>query len=168
MIYNDAGAATTSDVNIGMLGDHDLGSDYGGAIQAWGDTRAGTMSPDPNIPGSLSTSWISRTGEESSDMAVEDLIEAENDQPPYANQTDPALTGIYVGGSETAPGGVNHDSALVGTTGRAVGLSGGLFPLGLLAVVLAGAPSEIPRFLRVHVTRGKYKGIGALPIGDFS
>ncbi len=168
IVVNDVSAATTFDVAVGMLGEENPPS-YGALIQAWGDTRAGTVAPDPNQPGQLSISWISRTGAESSDMSVDvlNLIEEENDNPPYANETDAALAPVYVGGSESAVGGVSHDSALVGTTGRAVGLSGGLFPLGLIGVVLGGNTSEIPRILRIHVSRGKYKGVSALKIGDF-
>lgn len=167
IVVNDVAAATTHDVAVGMLGAENSPS-YGALIQAWGDTRAGTVAPDPNQPGMLSLSWISRTGAESSDMSVDvlNLIEEENDNPPYANETDPANTAIYVGGSESAVGGVSHDSALVGTTGRAVGLSGGLFPLGLIGISCAGA-SLGTRILRIHVSRGKYKGVSALKIGDF-
>ncbi len=168
IIYNNPGVATTSTIAVGMLGAENT-PNYGGLIQAWGDTRAGTVAPDPNQPGQLSVSWLSRTGAESSDMSVDvlNLVEEENDNPPYANETDPANAPIYVGGSESAIGGVSHDSALVGITGRAVGMSGGLFPLGLIGIALAGGSSEVPRILRIHVSRGKYKGVSALKIGDF-
>lgn len=167
LVINDVGAATTSTFAIGMLGQENPG--YGALIQGWGDTRAGTVAPDPNQPGTLSISWLSRTGEESSDMTVDvlNLVESENDNPPYANETDPALTTIYVGGSESGVGGVGHDSALVGTTGRAVMLRGGLFPVGLLGIHLSGAIDEISRVIRLHVSRGRYKGIAAEKIGDF-
>jgi hypothetical protein len=169
LIVNDSAVpGTTVTYNVGMLGGHAF--PYGALIQGWGDTRAGTVAPDPNQPGELSISWLSRTGEESSDMSVDvlNLVESENDNPPYANETDPALAPIYVGGSESAVGGVGHDSALVGTTGRAVGLSGGLFPLGYIGISIGGAGSdEVERLLRVHVSRGKYKGVLAMKVGDF-
>ena len=100
-------------------------------------------------------------------LDVLNLVEAENDNPPYANETNPANTTIYVGGSESGVGGVGHDSALVGTTGRAVMLRGGLFPVGLLGIHLSGVVDDISRVLRLHLTRGEYKGVAALKIGDF-
>ncbi len=169
IIVNDVGAATTTTYDVGMLGPSVI-NDYGGIIQAWADTRVGTMAPDPLLPGVASTLWITRSGEESSDMSqdVMNLVEQENDNPPYANEPDSANTPIYVGGSESAVGGVSHDSGLVGVTGRAVGLSGGLFPLGMIQITMAGESSPVSRILRLHVTRGKYKGVGALKVGDFS
>lgn len=166
IIENDAGAATTTTWYVGMLGADNTLDKYGGLIQAWGDTRAGTMAPDPNIPATLSSSWISHTGEESSEMATDvlNLVESENDHPPYANITDPVATASYVGGSESAPGGVLHDQGLAGSTGRAVILQGGFFPLGLLQINVGGPGNAL---FRIHLTRGDYKGVAAAKIGDF-
>lgn len=170
--YNDAGAATTSTLNPGMLGANNLGANYGGLIQTYGDTRAGTMAPDPNIPDTVSSSWIMRTGEESSEMVTDVLndIEGENDLPPYANITDPAVSPIYVGGANSAPGGVLHDATTLGTTGRPIAMAGGLFPCGLMKVVPSWTDSSPGqnRILRVYLTRGTYKGLAAKQMGDFN
>ncbi len=165
---NDPGAATTTTYHLGMLGP--TATPYGGVIQEWGNTRAGTVAPDPNVPGALSLSILSRTGEESSAMSTEvlNLIESENDDPPYANVTDPTLDPIYAGGI-TVAGGVFSDRSVTGTTGRAVSLNGGLFPLGLIRLELAGASvGEVAPLFRIHMTRGEYKGVAALKCGDFS
>ena len=143
---------------------------YGGIIQEWGNTRSGTMAPDPLTPGALSGSILSRTGAESSLMATEvlNLVEGENDNPPYANQTDIALDPIYAGGI-TIAGGVFSDKSVTGSTGRAVSLNGGLFPLGLIRLEIAGAAvGDIHPLFRIHMTRGEYKGVAALKCGDFS
>lgn len=171
LFYNDVGAATVSEVAVGMLGDNDLGNDYGALIQTWGDTRAGTVAPDPNIPGALSGSWVMRMGEESGDMAQDVLgkLESENDFPPYANVTDPADSPIYHGGANSVAGGVVHAVALSGATGRPNLLPGGLFPLGLLYVQTDGSFSSLGKcIIRIHLTRGSYKGVNALPMGDFN
>lgn len=167
IVVNDAAAATTSVWTIGMLGDNNF--PYGGMIQAWGNTRSAVLAPDPLTPDVASLSWIVRTGESSSDMSVDviNLLEGENDNPPYANQPDTALQSTYVGNSESAVGGILVDKALTGTTGRAINLDGGLFPLGMMTVNLAGDGTA--GTLRVHMTRGSYKGsVAALPLGDFS
>ena len=162
-MVNDHAAATSSTINVGMLGANNL--PYGSLMDAYGDTRPATLSPDPMMPDDASGSWITRTGEESGEMAekVINLLEAENDTPPYANVVDPALDPSYVGNSQSAPRGVLLDASVAGTTGRSVNLNGGLVPLGLLAISSAGGPYK----LRVHMTRGDYKGVAAKPMGSF-
>ncbi len=171
LFYHDVGAATVSEVAIGMLGANDLANDYGALIQTWGDTRAGTVAPDPNVPGALSSSWMMRTGQESGDMSQDVLgkLETENDIPPYANEVDPANAPIYVGGSESVSGGVLHGSTVTGTTGRASSITGGLFPCGLLYLGIGGVTPPAGIFhVRVVLSRGKYKGVAALSMGDFN
>lgn len=165
---NDIGAATTDVVNVGMLGDNDLLNDYGGLIEAYGNTRTATLSPDPLTPNVASQSWITRTGEASAEMSqdVIDLIETENDQPPYANQADVALAATYLGNSQSATHGTLVDTTVTGSTGRGVSLNGGLFPLGMMLVAIASVGTS--SVIRVHLTRGEYKGVAALPMGDFS
>jgi len=166
LVTHDLAAATTSTVNVGMLGANNL--PYGSLMEAYGDTRVATLSPDPVMPGGASGSWITRTGEESADMSADviQLIEDENDTPPYANQTDPDGLGLpptYVGNDQSAPRGIMMDSSVAGVTGRSVTLNGGLVPLGLLAIETAGGAYT----LRVHMTRGTYKGVAAKPMGSF-
>ncbi|HIO73148.1 MAG TPA: hypothetical protein EYN38_08630 [Flavobacteriales bacterium] len=164
--YNDAAAATVSPLLVGMLADDNVAGGYGSLMHAYGVLRSPTLAPDPLVPVFASGSWITKTGEESSDMsaAVIDIIEDDNDDPPYANQTDTLLPPTYVGGDQSSPGGMMMDTSVTGSTGRSVSLSGGLVPCGLLVVTLGATQSGV---LRVHVTRGNYKGVAALPMGDF-
>lgn len=172
--YNDAGTATTSTLTPGLLGPNNLGAGYGALIQTYGDTRAGTVAPDPNLPADVSSSWIMRTGEESSEMVTDVLndIEGENDLPPYANVVEDGTSPspIYVGGANSAPGGVLHDATTLGTTGRPITMSGGLFPCGLMKVVPSwtDATEGQNRILRVYLTRGTYKGVAAMQMGAFN
>jgi hypothetical protein len=170
MEVHDVDLATTQRFPIGMLGDSNVGAGalYGGLIDAWGVTRSATVAPDPLTPTEASYSWITRTGATSEAMsgAVITLIEDENDLPPYANQTDTTLAPTYVGNGESAPYGMMVDMGTTGSTGRALSLDGGLFPLGYLVVQNAGVEDYT---LRVHCTRGNYKGaVAALSMGDFS
>ncbi len=163
IVRNDLGAATTTTINVGMLGADNL--PYGSLMNAMGDTRVATMAPDPLMPGDVSSSWITRAGEASAAMTnvIIELIEEENDLPPYANQTDTTLPPIYVGGDQSAPRGVLLDKSVSGSTGRSVSLNGGLIPLGLLAIRTDSTEFS----LRVHVTRGTYKGVAAKSMGSF-
>jgi hypothetical protein len=169
IVRNDHAAATTTTISVGMLGDDDLAAatPYGSLMDAYGSTRVATLAPDPLLPTDASGSWITRTGEQSGEMSerVINLIEDENDFPPYANQNDVTLPPTYVGNGQSAPGGIMMDTSVTGTTGRAVSLNGGLVPLGLMVVTMGGGAGGI---LRVHCTRGDYKGVASVSMGDFS
>lgn len=170
LVVNDAAAATTTTILIGMLGDDDLAVNYGSLMNAYGDTRVATLSPDPLNPFVGSASWITKSGEQSADMSADviDLLEDENDRPPYANQHNTALAPTYVGNGESAPGGLLMDMAVTGSNGRAVSLDGGLVPLGFIVFHADMADPLNVATIRVHCTRGEYKGVAALSMGDFS
>lgn len=170
IVRNDHGTATTTTLLVGMLGDDDLAVNYGSLMQAYGDTRAPTLSPDPLTPVVASQSWITRAGPAAAEMSADviDLIEDENERPPYANQNDPNLPPTYVGNSQSAPGGLLLDVAVTGTTGRPVSLDGGLIPLGFIIFNADMEDEGQVATLRVHCTRGVYKGVAALKMGDFS
>ena len=177
IVFNDPNAVATSSspptttYNVGMLGGDDAPAFYGSAMQVYGDTRPATLSLDPLLPVGASSSWITRTGAESAEMSTDviDLIENENDFPPYANQADVSYAPIYNGGLESVDGGFLHDKIMVGSTGRAVQLNGGLIPLGLIAMWCKNMDqSSTGGILRVHCSRGEYKGVAALKMGDFS
>lgn len=171
IVYHDPAAPGTSNtLDIQMLGQNDLPNGRAALIDTWGEIRIRTMNPDPLVPLEASTSWAVWTGENAAEQTSEiiNLIEDENDSPPYANQPDTTLEAILIG-ANSLPGGVLVDTALVGTTGRSVSLDGGLIPCGLLKVEVGGTEAPyIHATLRVHVTRGEYKGVAALPMGDFS
>lgn len=166
---HDLAAATTARYPVGMLGDsnQNFGLEYGGLIDAWGDTRSATVAPDPLMPNVGSANWMTRTGATSQEMSeqVINLIEDENDFPPYANQNDVSQPPTYVGNGQSAPNGMMVDRIVAGTTGRAMTLNGGLFPLGYIVIQTDAADGY---YVRVHCTRGTYKGVAALPMGDFS
>lgn len=167
IVFNDLAAATTTTVNVGMLGNDNVPFGYGSLLTAYGDTTVATQAPDPLNPQMASSSWITRTGEQSAEMAedIVDLIEDENDLPPYANQTGVGLSPTYVGNDQSAPHGLMVDQGVTGSTGRAISLNGGLFPCGLMAIATGGSG---PFTLRVHMTRGTYKGVAAKSMGSFS
>lgn len=171
IVRNDHAAATTTTIYVGMLGANDIaGNQYGSLMEAYGDTRVATLAPDPLLPDEASGSWITRTGPASGEMSerVINLIEDENDNPPYANQTDTSLPPIYVGNDQSAPGGLLLDTSVTGTTGRAVTLNGGLLPLGYMIFRADMTDPEAVATLRVHCTRGEYKGVASLSMGAFN
>ena len=170
IMRNDPVAATVTTIVVGMLGDDDIANQYGSLMDAYGDTRAATMAPDPLLPNVAPASWIIAAGAASSAMTstVVDYIEDENDRPPYANQEDETLPPTYVGNGQSAPGGLLLDMSRVGSTGRPVTLDGGLLPLGFLIFNATMVNTEAVANLRVHCTRGEYKGVAALSMGEFN
>lgn len=164
---NDNAAATTTRYAVGMLGASNAVAAYGGLIDAWGDTRSATLAPDPLTPAVASLNWITSTGAASDEMIGEvvQLIEGENDFPPYANQNDVSQPPTYVGNDQSATYGMMVDRVVAGTTGRSMSLNGGLFPLGYIVIQTDALDGY---YVRVHCTRGSYKGVAALPMGDFS
>lgn len=168
IVYYDA-ANVAQEMQIGMLGD-DNTPDYGGAIEAWGDVRAGILTPDPLIYDDYSTSWIGHLGPAAEDLEqpVEDLIQDENDLPPYLYESDPTNDPKYVGASTVGSDGVPHSYSLINTINENIHVPGGLFPLGMFVVKAPPTVDSSGVFrMIVSVTRGAYKGVAALKMGDF-
>jgi hypothetical protein len=165
VFYDAANAVHT--MPIGMLG-ADNTPTYGGVIEAWGDTRTGVMTPDPLLPDAFSESWIGHTGPaaEALEEPVQVLIADENDFPPYQFEADPTQDPKYTGAS-IATDGVPHSVQLVNSVNQNTHISGGLFPLGFIVFKYFGLETSQMKLI-VHVSRGEYKGVAALPLGDFS
>ncbi len=159
MVYMSAGASVV--LPIGMLGD-DNTPVYGSVIEAWGDTRRTVLPIDPNVPGTLSTSWLEHMGPGPEDLEedVENLIEAEGDQPPYAITESPANP-IYLGGAAGGSDGIPHALLEIPQTAAPLFIDGGVFPLGMILWMNGGDQS-----LTVHTARGEYKGVAARRMGD--
>lgn len=168
LIATVASSAQAQTINVGMLGLDDMSVAYGSLINVYGETRVATLAPDPLLPTAASTSWITRVGPEPADMQedVINLIEAENDYPPYANEEDVTSPPIYNGGAFSADNGFLMDKGRVGSTGRPLTLNGGVVPLGLMILRIVST-SGADGLFRVHCTRGNYKGVAAVPMGDF-
>lgn len=168
IVYYDA-SNTVREMSIGMLGDDNTPT-YGGCIEAWGDTRQGVLTPDPLVYDDYQTSWIGHTGPSSEDLEqpIENLIQDENDHPPYLFEADPTADPRYVGGSYVGADGVPHGIQTINAIFDNVIFAGGAFPLGMFVMKLQNADSPGPVKFMVHMSRGDYKGVAALKMGDFS
>lgn len=147
---------------VGMLGP-DQSHLYGGIIEAYGDTRRTSHAEDPNLPPSFSTSWIEHMGPASGEMEtdIENLVEIEGDQPPYAITEDPADP-IYLGGATTGNQGISHCALQIPTTNAPLHVQGGAFPLGQMLVTTGASGATIT----IHCSRGFYRGVAARPMGE--
>ncbi len=139
---------------------HMLGPDVAGAgapdliksagiIHGYADTRA-RVQAEPAVPGDMSTSWMTLlTDDGSQEPELAQLIEDQNDLPPYAETN-------YPGGDTNFIGGVAQ-TIMVTTTSLAVDKDLGFkVPLGLIKVVHV---SQGDGNLILHLTPGHHKGV---------
>lgn len=142
---------------------HILGSDVAGAgapdliasaaiVKGYANTRA-RVQPGPSVFTSMSTNWMTLlTDDGSQEPELADIIEVENDNPPYDDDE-------YVGGSTNFNDGVVQ-TTLVTTSSLGVDKDLGFkVPLGLLKVLVAS--SDQTTTLTIHLTPGTYKGVHA-------
>lgn len=149
------------------------GPDSGGSIksltQAYEESRATVQAISPNVPAGMSTSFFNLlTDSGSQEPELADVIEDENDQPPYDTLSYPG--GALNGGTPvTVQFGAISASEVDGRLG------GFIAPCGLLEISVVGrdasgtkiASSLMPELdLLLHVAPGAYKGVAAIPMGQ--
>ncbi len=125
----------------------------GGIIKMYQDTRA-RQQQEPLVPADMSVSWGTQiTDSGSQDPELADIIDAENDLPPYDNDD-------YVGGDGNFNLGVTQ-SFLITTTSLASDKDLGFkVPLGLMKLQYQG---EAASFI-MHLVPGHYKGLMATEV----
>lgn len=138
-------------------------------VNAYQESRAYVQTPSPLIPGGMSTSFFNLlTDSGSQEPELADVIEQENDEPPYdANQYQGGVTN---GNVESLVGYSAISAAEVdGRIGPFVA------PCGLIRIDIKGydssgepvIPENMPAFdIVLHVAPGMYKGVAALPMGQ--
>ncbi len=126
----------------------------GGVIQAYQDTRAQVRSGSPEVPAAMSTSWMTLlTDDGSQEPELADVIEDQNDAPPYDVDE-------YPGGAGNFNTGVVKSITLVTTALMRSTDRGFKVPLGLLKVNSNIGNEGSPGFLlTLHLAPGDYKGV---------
>ena len=138
-------------------------------VKAYQESRATVQQFDPNVPAELSTSFFNLlTDSGSQEPELADVIEGENDQPPYDLNN-------YPGGE------INADSAVIVGYGAISAsevdgrIGGFVAPCGLIEIQINGydsagnaiADASMPEVeLLLHVAPGNYKGVAAIPMGQ--
>ena len=131
----------------------------GGIIKMYQDTRA-RQQQEPLVPADMSVSWGTQlTDSGSQDPELADIIDAENDLPPYDNDD-------YVGGDGNFNQGVIQSSLIVSTSILSDKDIGFKVPLGLIKVTssTSGDGSGNGFLLTIHLTPGHYKGLMATEV----
>ncbi len=137
--------------------------------QAYEDSRATVQSPMPNVPAGMSTSFFNLlTDSGSQEPELADVIEDENDEPPYDLDE-------YPGGATNAnvPWTVGFGATSAAEVDGRIG--GFIAPCGLLEIEIKGydangaavATADMPPVdILLHVAPGMYKGVAAVPMGQ--
>jgi hypothetical protein len=136
---------------------------------AYEESRATVQSPMPNVPAGMSASFfnlLTDTGSQEPELA--DVIETENDEPPYDLDE-------YPGGDTNAnvPCTVGYGAISAAEVDGRIG--GFIAPCGLLEIEIKGfdaagaaiATAAIPPIdILLHVAPGMYKGTASVPMGQ--
>ena len=138
-------------------------------VNAYQESRATVQAVDPNVPAGMSTSFFNLlTDSGSQEPELADVIEDENDQPPYA-------TDDYPGGAVNAgvPATVGYAAISASEVDGRIG--GFVAPCGLLEIAVTGYDengaevlvADMPAIdILLHVAPGAYKGVAAIPMGQ--
>ena len=149
-----------------------IGNDSGSTrslVKAYEESRATVQATDPNVPAGMSTSFFNLlTDSGSQEPELADVIEDENDEPPYA-------VSDYPGGDTNAPDPVTVGYGAISTSEVDGRIGGFIAPCGLLEIEVkayssdgtAIAAGDMPEIdLLLHVAPGSYKGVAAIPMGQ--
>ncbi len=151
-IPNDGGGGVTQSYYIHAVGPNGATK---GLIAGYELSRARVQNPDPNVP--TSQGWMTDlfdVGEQLDELR--DVIEDDNDRPPYANPSS-GSTAFYPGGSQEQPGLQVHSFCqFTGTTVSAKNrIQGGLFQNGLIKIENG---SDTTLSLIIHMLPGSHRG----------
>ena len=137
-----------------------------GLVRAYAESRATVQPIDPAVPAGLSTSFFNLlTDSGSQEPELADVIEDDNDEPPYHPTS-------YPGGAVNGDTPVWTEYAVV-SAGSPNGILSsfvaqcGLVNFSVNAVNAAGeGVSTSDVFARVNYMPGEYKGVAAIPMGQ--
>ena len=138
-------------------------------VKAYEESRATVQPVDPNVPAGMSTSFFNLlTDSGSQEPELADVIEDENDEPPYD-------TVNYPGGGINAPEPVTVGYGAISAQEVDGRIGGFVAPIGILEIEVVGfgptgvkiAAGDMPDIdLVLHVAPGMYKGVASVPMGQ--
>ena len=138
-------------------------------VKAYQESRATVQPFDPAVPAAMSTSFFNLlTDSGSQEPELADVIEGENDQPPYSQAN-------YPGGEVNADAAAIVGYGAISATEVDGRIGGFVAPCGLVEIQINGYEadgsavddSDMPAIeLLLHVAPGSYKGVAAIPMGQ--
>jgi len=149
-----------------------IGGDTGSKrslVKAYQESRATLNANTPNVPAAMSGSFFNLlTDSGSQEPELADVIESENDNPPYDLNN-------YSGGAVNAPAPVVVGYAAISNSEVDGRIGSFVAPCGLLQIEIKGynadgqaiAAANMPAIdLLLHVAPGSYKGVASVPMGQ--
>lgn len=149
-----------------------IGGDTGSKrslVKAYQDSRSTVQPIDPNVPAAMSDSFFNLlTDSGSQEPELADVIESENDEPPYD-------TAEYPGGDVNADAAAIVQYAAISSAEVDGRIGPFVAPCGLIELQIRGFDSdgnevdsaEMPEIeILLHVAPGTYKGVAAIPMGQ--
>ncbi len=149
-----------------------IGADAGvnrSLVKAYEESRATVQPEDPNVPAGMSTSFFNLlTDSGSQEPELADVIEAENDEPPYDADE-------YVGSDTNAAVPLTVQYGAISAAEVDGRLGGFVAPCGLIQIEVKGfdaageavEDANMPAMeLILHCAPGMYKGIASVPMGQ--
>lgn len=138
-------------------------------VKAYQESRATVQPIDPNVPANMSSSFFNLlTDSGSQEPELADVIEDENDQPPYDADN-------YPGGDTNANVPTTVAYSAISQSEVDGRTSGFIAPCGLLEIEVKGYDQDGVQFpvasmpaidILLHVAPGTYKGVAAIPMGQ--
>jgi hypothetical protein len=138
-------------------------------VKAYQESRATVFADAPNVPAGMSTSFFNLlTDSGSQEPELADVIEGENDNPPYNIISYPG-TGLNAVNPVTVGYGAISSAEVDGRIG------GFVAPCGLIEIEVNGFDQDGQPFplasmpaidLILHVAPGSYKGVASIPMGQ--
>lgn len=138
-------------------------------VKAYEESRSTVQSPMPNVPAGMSDSFFNLlTDSGSQEPELADVIEDENDTPPYDLDE-------YPGSDTNAPVPVNVAYGAISAQEVDGRIGGFIAPCGLLEIEIKGykadgtavPTADMPTIgLLLHVAPGMYKGTASVPMGQ--
>jgi len=135
-------------------------------VKAYEESRSTVQSPMPNMPAGLAGSFFSLltdTGSQEPELA--DVIEGENENPPYDRDN-------YPGGDTNSPTTFTVGYGAISSAEVDGRIGPFIAPCGLIQVDVTGfdangAPADVPELdIILHVAPGMYKGTASVPMGQ--
>jgi len=136
-----------------------------GLISNYALSRATVHAESPNVPAGFGDSFFNLlTDSGSQEPELADVIEDENDEPPYHDDN-------YPGGASNAPWPVSVDFNTVSSATPNGALGPFVAPCGLLLLKADSFKNgdtgpAVPIIMRVTLMPGNYKGVAAIPMGQ--
>lgn len=146
-----------------------LGPDTGtkrSLVKAYEESRSTVQSPMPNMPAGLAGSFFSLlTDSGSQEPELADVIEDENENPPYDRDN-------YPGGDTNSASPFTVGYAAISSAEVDGRVGPFIAPCGLLQIDITGfnaegSPAAVPELdIILHVAPGMYKGTASVPMGQ--